>query len=478
MTLTKNYIIPLIVVFALLMVLLNFTFKDYSNIEDLAGILVQSIITILVLLVGALFVIVQFAAQRYSPRNLARLILRFPESMFIIFTYFLITLFGILLLGNTSVLKTGVGTIPLGDTVALKSGAVLIYDAFISLCVTLVVLSFIFMYRLTSLIRPDSIASKLSGQVKKKGGIFISALGKHYRSDPVRYPLNIPPNDDVLVPLFNILEGSMTSHDLATINIVLTEIEDVIRHSYSNLNMTEDESVALTQYLGMHLTRITEMVPDVHEDDIYQPIFKIQNLLVTESSKQGFFEAYKWVMITYYYILRFVSRQQEESDYPIRSAIHYASNLVDVKQIYSEELLPAFLDLLNYLSSIVDTSGERQFKEPMEASLMGMASKSEGVLSLHKQVCARIAQLGKTTLAKIYLQKLLERLVFFEGFVLGAQLEALTEEVLRGQEMESRNTIFRESAAAVIAQYQDHSKVLKGLQDILKKTNISVDLAK
>jgi hypothetical protein len=382
-------------------------------------------------------------------------IFKSPDTIFIAGAYLFSICFGIILLGNTWLIRDSFVIMLLGNTWPIKNTVII--NAFISLSVTTISLALFYLNRLIFLIRPEVVISMICKNIRKKIGFSLSSITNYYKADPIRYPLNIPPEDDMWVPLFNIVEGALASHDLATIMGALKELEKLLEDAYSCANMTEDAAVALTQYICMHLTRLTEMIPALHEDDVYQDIFKIQNLLVIKNSENGFFEAYKWSMITYYYCLKFI--KQEESDYPLRIAIFNISKLVELETTYNEKQLPLFLDTLNYLSSITPTSEERSFQEPMEQWLMGMKSKNEAIVDLHRRICERIKKTKRLSLIRIYIQKLFERFISFEEFVLKDQTSELLAVLLKDQDKKNGDMILSECLDKVAADHPTNDKI-------------------
>ena len=305
-----------------------------------------------------------------------------------------------------------------------------------------------------------SVITKEIGRYLKP---FLSNITTLYKNDIVRYPLNITTEYDLLVPLFNITERAMTNHDLSTVMDALKKLEGIIESFYSIPNMTQDNAVALTQYMGMHLTRMVEIIPTIHEDDIYQDIFKIQNLLVIKNSENKFFEAYKWCMVTYYYTLKLI--KQEESDYPLRIAIFNVSKLVDLKKIYDEEQLPLFIDLLNYLACITTAPEETFAPEPLEQWLMGMKSKKEAVINIYTQLCEKMGNASKAPLIEIYLQKLFERLILFKDFFIKEQIKNHIETIMKYQNKESKEEILLGCVNKIMAAYptQDGIADLKNM---------------
>jgi hypothetical protein len=447
-SLIKNYIIPFFVGFSLLMLLLHFFFQDYSidNTRTVIGILISANIAILALVFGILFIIVQFTGEQYSPRTIAMVIFKSPYTIFIIGANLFSICFGIILLGNKLII-----------------GNPKIFNIFVSLSITVISSAFFFLNRLTYLIRPDYVTSVITKEIGRYLKPFLSNITTLYKNDIVRYPLNITTEYDLLVPLFNITERAMTNHDLSTVMDALKKLEGIIESFYSIPNMTQDNAVALTQYMGMHLTRMVEIIPTIHEDDIYQDIFKIQNLLVIKNSENKFFEAYKWCMVTYYYTLKLI--KQEESDYPLRIAIFNVSKLVDLKKIYDEEQLPLFIDLLNYLACITTAPEETFAPEPLEQWLMGMKSKKEAVINIYTQLCEKMGNASKAPLIEIYLQKLFERLILFKDFFIKEQIKNHIETIMKYQNKESKEEILLGCVNKIMAAYptQDGIADLKNM---------------
>ena len=447
-SLIKNYIIPFFVWFSFLMLLLHFFFQDYSidNTRTVIGILISANIAILALVFGILFIIVQFTGEQYSPRTIAMVIFKSPYTIFIIGANLFSICFGIILLGNKLII-----------------GNPKIFNIFVSLSITVISSAFFFLNRLTYLIRPDYVTSVITKEIGRYLKPFLSNITTLYKNDIVRYPLNITTEYDLLVPLFNITERAMTNHDLSTVMDALKKLEGIIESFYSIPNMTQDNAVALTQYMGMHLTRMVEIIPTIHEDDIYQDIFKIQNLLVIKNSENKFFEAYKWCMVTYYYTLKLI--KQEESDYPLRIAIFNVSKLVDLKKIYDEEQLPLFIDLLNYLACITTAPEETFAPEPLEQWLMGMKSKKEAVINIYTQLCEKMGNASKAPLIEIYLQKLFERLILFKDFFIKEQIKNHIETIMKYQNKESKEEILLGCVNKIMAAYptQDGIADLKNM---------------
>ena len=410
----KNYVVSFFATFTFMMVILRASVL-FLDVRNLVNTLVTANIAVLTILVGVLFVVIQFAAQRYSPRVVARLILTSFDSIFIMGTYLFSITLGLVL-------------------VASGSSEYFFILAFISLSFSLLILNVFFLYRLTSLISPYSVLVKIEKDIMKDSLKFIEILTRHYQNDRVQYPRNIPITDDYLIPVLNVIENAMSTNDLATITEGMNSLFQLNEYFFT-LDLTSEAAIAIVQYMGLCLTRMSERIPIIGEDDMYHDVLKIQNLLAIRSSQLDFSEAYKWVMITSYYIIKFM--EDDVSDYSLRTAIVYMRLFCEEESIYRRTYFEIFLDLLNFLTTKIDV--ESEFNEPIEKWLMGMESKAEGILNLHKHVCQKIA--SDESMIKVYLKKLVERLLLIDEFILSRSLIEISEVLFQQLDQRMRNQI-------------------------------------
>ncbi len=409
------------------------------NSVDIVKSLIPDAISLLALMSGALFLVIQFTAERYSPRALSNVILRSPNIILVMLGYIICICFGLTLLGNRPIIGIDLGV-----------------SVFVSLQITLIILTLYVLIRLPSFLRPERVALALSAQLRSKRKQFLSIIAGYYRNDRVRYPRNIMSEDDYLIPILNMVEGALASHDLASLTAILGYLEELLGYYLLAPTMTQDEAVALAQYFGMHLTRLTEMIPASREDDFYQDIFRAQNLMIKTFSERGFFEAYKWCMITFYYTTMFTL--QERSDYPVRIVLHSFSDLICWTSLYEENQFTLFLDLLNYISCQIYQQEVPKFQEPMDQWLMGMDTTSGAILSFHKQVCEKITESKNQILASTYVLKLLERFVVFENYFSYNLVKELTGNVLVSFDNVAQRTILEECVDTLLEKYPHRSE--------------------
>jgi len=418
----KTYIIPLLIIFLTILIIFSLTITKIEtpeNIINILNILIQTIIAVLAIMIGIIFIIIQYNAQQYSPRNISKIVLFSIDTLFMISLYLIMICIGFIFIANINV--------------NLDNDNLIIYlNIYSALSISIIILDFFYFKRITELMEPDIIINEFYKATLKNQDEFVCDITNSYLENKIDYPRNIPISKDILIPFINAIEMSFTKNDLATITVGLDKFNKLIKEFYDK-KITNNQAVAISQYFGLHITRIFEKVETYNEDDVYDDIFRINLNLIKENSDRNFYEAFKWSMITYYYLCTFI--KNNESDYPLRCAIIHIEKMLELNNIYKKKQLDLFLNLVNYISEIV--KGEDVFQEPMEKYLKGMKTKRGSVKRIYELCAKNVSNLDDSTIVT-YLYNIIERVVMTNNDLINKEISSLSNIIFKNKDNEHR----------------------------------------
>jgi len=219
-----------IVCIILLYKILRVPINDIDNARYLLSSIMQSLAAILAIVISLTLVAVQLFSQNYSTRILKKFI-NMGNSLF----------WGLILLYSISIIYVSIilGFVSLDP----KSSFNMYYINF-SIILTIFCLIFLFPYINVTIknLEPEKVINDISNEINAN---FISKLTefdkKRISNDDFTDPNRLPPDDDILIPLIDIIIGSIKNGHTDTAETGLTEIGNSFKYLIENDIITDND---------------------------------------------------------------------------------------------------------------------------------------------------------------------------------------------------------------------------------------------